>query len=130
VTVEDQLEVEQLLTRYCRAVDSKDWLLYRSLFTEDAHVDYSAAGLVAGTVSDAVDYLGRHQDAISVGMHYVTNIESSFDGDTADTVAMWFNAVRLPGATDMSFFHGRWHDALIRTPEGWRIRDLKLDVVA
>jgi SnoaL-like domain len=130
VTVTDELEIDALLSRYCRAVDSKNWASYRALFTDDARVDYSAAGLVAGTVADAVSYLGRHQQSISVGMHYVTNIESSFDADAAHTVAMWFNAVQLPGADHVSYFAGRWHDDLVRTAAGWRIRTLTLEVAS
>lgn len=130
MTVTDELEIDALLSRYCRAVDAKDWASYRALFIEDARVDYSAAGLVVGTVEDAVGYLGRHQQAISVGMHYVTNIESSIDGDTARTVAMWFNAVQLPGSDAISFFAGRWHDDLVRTAAGWRIRELTLEVAS
>ncbi|MDG4664891.1 nuclear transport factor 2 family protein [Mycobacterium sp. 236(2023)] len=126
----DEIDIGNLLTRYCRAVDSKDWELYRSLLTDDAHLDYSAAGLFVGGPDDAVAYLTRHQKSITVGMHYVTNIESQIDEDDASVVAMWFNAVRLPEATDMSFFHGRWHDRLIRTAEGWQIQNLRLEVVA
>ena len=37
-----------LLYRYARAVDTKDWDLYRSVFTDDAHIDYSSAGAVVG----------------------------------------------------------------------------------
>src|SRR5699024_2397945 len=92
----DVLEIENLLTRYRRAVDAKDWELYRSMFTDGARVDYSAAGLFVGTCDDAVAYLARHQEAISVGMHYVTNIESRIDGDSAEVVATWFNTVALP----------------------------------
>ncbi|MGE2835721.1 nuclear transport factor 2 family protein [Mycobacterium sp. SMC-4] len=125
----DTLEIENLLTRYCRAVDSKDWPLYRSLFTDDARVDYSAAGLFTGTCDDAVAYLERHQAAISVGMHYVTNVESRVDGGTAHVVAMWFNAVALPHKPDITFFGGRWHNEMTRTPQGWRIRTLRLEVV-
>ncbi len=43
--IEDQIEIQRLLTRYARAVDTKDWELYRSLFTEDAILDYSSAPL-------------------------------------------------------------------------------------
>ncbi|WP_460353881.1 nuclear transport factor 2 family protein [Mycobacterium sp. ZZG] len=125
----DRLEIENLLTRYCRAVDSKDWALYRSMFADGARVDYSAAGLFAGTSDDAVGYLTRHQGSITVGMHYVTNIEAEIDGDTARVVAMWFNAVELPGKSGISFFAGRWHDEMTRTPQGWRIRALRLEVV-
>ncbi|WP_395307151.1 nuclear transport factor 2 family protein [Mycobacterium sp. AMU20-3851] len=139
MTAAATLEIENLLTRYCRAVDSKDWAAYRAMFTDDARVDYSAAGLVVGSVEDAVRYLGRHQQAISVGMHYVTNIDvtnidvtnigATDDGDTATVIAMWFNAVTLPGSEDVRFFFGRWHDDLVRTENGWRISNLVLEVL-
>lgn len=130
----DEVEIDALLTRYCSAIDAKDWASYRAMFTEDAHVDYSAAGLPEGTVDDVVNYLNRHQASFSVGMHYitnveVTNVESRACGDSAHVVAMWFNAVRFPGAADMTFFNGRWHDEVVRTPAGWRIRDVRLEVL-
>lgn len=128
MSVTDALEIEALLSRYCRAVDSKDWVSYRELFTDDAWVDNSAAGLVVGTVADAVEFLGRRQQSISVGMHYVTNIESTVEHDRSQTVAMWFNAVQLPGSDEISYFAGRWNDDLVRTPAGWRIRNLRLEV--
>ncbi|MDZ7886389.1 MAG: nuclear transport factor 2 family protein [Mycobacterium sp.] len=130
MSVTDALEIEALLSRYCRAVDSKDWVSYRALFTDDARVDYAAAGLVVGTVDDAVDFLGRRQQSISVGTHYVTNIESSRHEETFSVIAMWFNVVALPGSTEISYFAGRWHDDLVRTPAGWRIRNLRLEVAA
>jgi 3-phenylpropionate/cinnamic acid dioxygenase small subunit len=34
--ISDQLEITALLSRYARAVDTKDWTLYRSVFTDDA----------------------------------------------------------------------------------------------
>ncbi|MDY6995543.1 MAG: nuclear transport factor 2 family protein [Actinomycetota bacterium] len=125
----DEMEIEALLVRYCYAVDAGDWPSYRAMFTDDARVDYSAAGLPVGTVDDVVDYLTRHHAAMRIGMHYLTNVETGLDGDRADVVAMWFNAVQLPGAADMSFFRGRWHETLTRTPSGWRIAALRLEVV-
>ena len=38
-TLGDRLEINDLLTRYAHSVDSKDWTLYRSVFTEDAFID-------------------------------------------------------------------------------------------
>ncbi len=130
MTVTDHLEIESLLTRYCRAVDAKDWAAYRAMFTDGARVDYSAAGLVVGSVEDAVSFLGPVQDSISVCMHYVTNIEAGVTGDTAQVVAMWFNVVTLPGDTEVRFFHGRWRDDLVRTESGWRIHNLTLEVLS
>ena len=47
--VDDQTAITALLNRYARAVDTSDWKLYRSVFTPDAHIDYSSAGAVVGS---------------------------------------------------------------------------------
>ncbi|MGY4652121.1 nuclear transport factor 2 family protein [Mycobacterium sp. URHB0021] len=39
----DKLEIAALLTTYARTVDTKDWALYRSVFTDDAFIAYSSA---------------------------------------------------------------------------------------
>ena len=50
----DRIAIGDLLTRYATAVDRRDWDLYRTVFTEDAHIDYTSAGGIAGGVSAAV----------------------------------------------------------------------------
>ena len=32
----DWIEIDQVLTRSCHAVDDRDWQTYRTIFTEDA----------------------------------------------------------------------------------------------
>jgi SnoaL-like domain len=81
--VSDQSDIARLLYRYARAVDTKDWELYRSVFTDDAHIDYSSAGAAVGTRDEVVDWLSQGFAAIPMSMHYITNIESDIDGDTA-----------------------------------------------
>jgi SnoaL-like domain len=103
--------------------------LYRSLFTDDAHIDYSAAGLTAGTRDEVADFLSQHQAGITMSMHYVTNIESQIHGDVAQVLAMWYNVVRLPETSQNSYFGGRWRHQMVRTSDGWRSRSLRLAVV-
>lgn len=50
----DRLAIEDLLTRYASAVDRRDWGLYRSVFTDDAHIDYTSAGGIAGSLEEVV----------------------------------------------------------------------------
>ncbi|MGY8803024.1 MAG: nuclear transport factor 2 family protein, partial [bacterium] len=40
----DRREIDDLLIRYATAVDTKDWDLWETCFTEDAFVDYESAG--------------------------------------------------------------------------------------
>ena len=54
----DRADIADLLTTYARAVDSRDWKLYRSVFTPDARIDYTAAGGIAGTVEEVTEWMG------------------------------------------------------------------------
>ncbi|MGV0770704.1 nuclear transport factor 2 family protein [Mycobacterium syngnathidarum] len=123
---DDQLEIQALLTRYATAVDSKDWERYRSVFTEDAQIDYSSAGAVVGTRDEVVDWFAANFGVIPWSMHYITNIEIlETDGDTATVRAMFYNPMQLPGMPDMSVCGGYYHHELVRTPDGWRSRSLR-----
>jgi hypothetical protein len=40
----DRLEIQELFARYAHAVDSRDWVALKEVFTEDAVVDRTAMG--------------------------------------------------------------------------------------
>jgi len=126
--ISDELAINSLLTRYARAIDTNDWQLYRSLFTDDAHIDYSAAGLITGTREEVIEFMSR-QDGPATGMHYVTNVAAEIDGDTGKASAMWCLATGSPGTTPNRYLGGRWHHDLVRTADGWRSRKLRLEIV-
>ena len=121
----DELQIAALLYRYARAVDTKDTELYRSVFTDDAYIDYSSAGVIAGSRDEVADWLSKRFTAIPMSMHYITNIESEIDGDTAKVRAMFYNPMQLPGMTELSYCGGYYHHELVRTPDGWRSRHLR-----
>ena len=59
----DEREITALLNRYARAVDTKDWELYRTVFTDDAVIDYSSAGIPAGSrdeIAEMFSYWEAH----------------------------------------------------------------------
>ena len=127
--VSDELAIAALLNRYARAVDTKDWDLYRSVFTDDAHIDYSA-NVFQGSLDAAIEFFtGLFSELVTMSMHYITNIESSIDGDTAQVRAMYYNPTRFSGATETSTFGGYYHHDLVRTPDGWRSRSLREEMV-
>jgi 3-phenylpropionate/cinnamic acid dioxygenase small subunit len=122
----DHVEITALLYRYARAVDAKDWELYRSVFTDDALVDYSSAGAVVGTRDEVIDWFAANFAVIPWSMHYVTNVEIlDSTADSATVRAMFYNPMQLPGMTGMSSCGGYYHHELVRTPDGWRSRSLR-----
>jgi 3-phenylpropionate/cinnamic acid dioxygenase small subunit len=127
--VSDELEIVALLNRYARAVDSKDWELYRSVFTNDAHIDYST-DVFTGSLDGAIEFFSRDFSAlVSMSMHYITNVEATIDGDTAEVRAMFYNPTQIKGLPELSMFGGYYYHDLIRTPEGWRSRRLREEMV-
>jgi len=124
--VSEIAEITALLNRYARAVDGKDWELYRSVFTEDAHIDYSSAGAVVGNREEVVEWFAANFGVLPWSMHYITNVEVlDSDGDTARVRAMFYNPMQLPGMADTSACGGYYHHELVRTPDGWRSRNLR-----
>jgi hypothetical protein len=127
--VSDELEIAALLSAYARAVDTKDWQLYRSVFTDDAHIDYSA-DVFMGSLDGAIQFFdGDFSALVTMSMHYITNIESEIDGDTAAVRAMFYNPTRITGVAELCMFGGYYHHELIRTPTGWRSRHLREEMV-
>lgn len=126
VPTSDQLAIATLLYRYARAVDGKDWELYRSVFTDDAVIDYTSAGAICGSRDEVADWLAAGFATIGMSMHYITNIEIlEYTGDTATVRAMFYNPMQLPGMTDLSYCGGYYHHDLVRVGAGWRSDNLR-----
>jgi ketosteroid isomerase-like protein len=120
-------EIAALLYRYARAVDTKDWELYRSVFTDDAVIDYSSAGAIVGSRDEVVDWFASNFGVIPWTMHYITNIEVDIGAadDTATVRAMFYNPMQLPGMSEHSACGGYYFHDLVRTADGWRSRGLR-----
>jgi hypothetical protein len=124
------IEIQQLLARYSRSLDTRDWELYRSVFTEDAHIDYAASGGMTGRRDDVVEWLVKTLGTFEwSGMHYITNVEAEVRGDSAQVRAAVFNPMQFPGMKGLTYFGGYYHHDMIRTPDGWRSRNLREEVL-
>lgn len=128
--IADRSDIAALLYRYSRAVDNKDWQLYRSVFTDDATIDYTAAGAIAGGRDEVADWLAANFGVIPMSMHYITNIEIlDRAGDTATVRAMFYNPMQLPGMTELAQCGGYYHHELVHTVGGWKSRKLREEVL-
>lgn len=120
-----RLEITEALSRYARAVDERDWDLWKSVFTADAEIDYRSAGGPVGSRDDVAAWLRDALGGFPMTQHYVTNVEVVLDGDGAAVTAMFYNPMQFPGATDLSFCGGWYHHEFVRTAEGWKSRRLR-----
>jgi 3-phenylpropionate/cinnamic acid dioxygenase small subunit len=122
----DRLDIEDLLTRYAWALDSKQFDELDDVFTPDAHIDYTSSGGEAGAYPDVKAWLAKVLPNFPAYQHLVTNKQITIDGDTATSRAEFYNPMvmaKRDGTTAIFFVGGEYHDQLVRTPNGWRITD-------
>lgn len=118
--LQDKSEITDLIYRYATAVDTKDWGLLTSVFTEDAHLDYSSVGYPPGSRDEVLAVLCNAIGQVPLTQHFVTNIEIKLDGDRATVRAMFYNPMRLPGAAELTYCGGNYHHEVVRTADGWK----------
>lgn len=120
----DRLEISDLLDTYARGIDSKDWDLVASVFTEDAQLDYSAFGGPKGTAQEVVAWISSSVSVFPMTQHHITNRTFSIDGDAATSSAELFAPMGMAageGKLSMMLTGGVYNDTYRRTADGWRI---------
>jgi 3-phenylpropionate/cinnamic acid dioxygenase small subunit len=122
----DHLDIEDVLTRYAWALDSKHFDELDDVFTPDAHIDYTSSGGEAGAYPHVKAWLAKVLPHFPAYQHLVTNKQITIDGDRATSRSEFYNPMvmaKRDGTTSIFFVGGEYHDQLIRTPNGWRITD-------
>ena len=122
----DRQEIDDLLTRYATAVDTKDWDLYETCFTEDAFIDYESAGGIKGKRPEVRAWLEKVMVIFPMTQHVVCNRVIEIDGDKATARSVFYNPMALPGegkAQSLFIDGGYYNDQLVRTADGWRITE-------
>ena len=130
--ISDRLEIEALLTRYTRAIDTGGWDRLDDVFTPDADIDYTASGGIAAPYAAIKPWLAEMLPIFPRRMHTLGQIDSDVDGDTATVAAYFHNPMVLPqeeGEGLLVEFGGIYHHELVRTPDGWRSRRLLEEII-
>ncbi|MEO9328968.1 nuclear transport factor 2 family protein [Gordonia aurantiaca] len=119
--ITDRFEIADVLHRYSRGVDTRDWALWRSVFTDDATIDYTSTPFgKAGSRDEIADWLEESFAFVTVSQHFITNIEYDFDGDRAAVRAMFYNPMQFVGMSELSTCGGTYHHSMVRTGTGWK----------
>jgi hypothetical protein len=123
--ISDRLEIQELLIRYSHGVDTHDWDGWESVFTEDAVIDYTEMGGPRGSVKETRAFLESTMPMFSSTQHMLGNTVLEIDGDQARARTICHNPMVLDrDGQPHIFVCGLWYrDLLVRTPDGWRIKD-------
>lgn len=125
--ISDRLEIGDLLTRYCYAVDDREWNAYRDLFTHDAVIDDRVTGGIVSGVEEHVHYLKKALAKVQLSQHAISTILIDVNGNDAKVRAHCScpMVVDFQGAKTQVFFQGLWYrNRLVRTDRGWKISQL------
>lgn len=132
--ISDRLEIEEVLIRYTRAIDTGDWDALDTVFTPDAAIDYTQTGGIAGGYPTVKAWLAENLPLFPRRMHTLGQVEirTAPDADEADVAAYFTNPMVLvqPDGSELLWeFGGIYHHRMVRTPEGWRSRELLEELV-
>lgn len=120
----DRVEIQDLLVRYTRAIDGKDWNLLDTCFTPDAHLDYKSSGGVAGHYPEVRAWLAKALALFPVTVHAISNSHIELDGDRARGRTLVNNPMAMDRGkgTQYAFtVYAAYVDDFVRTRDGWRI---------
>jgi hypothetical protein len=121
LSVDDIVNIQQLVARYNFAFDSGDGEVFASCFIADGRFDYSADRRIEGH-----ERL-RDFPAIGAGLGQIRHIVSSFliDGDAGQAKSRCYCQVYAIDGKGSAFVmsQGVYEDGLTKTDDGWRFTE-------
>ncbi len=122
----DRIEIGDLLTRYTRAIDTRDYALLDTCFLPDATVDYTSSGGISGKYPEVRAWLEKALAPFDKMVHFIGNSSVELRGDEARSRTYVVNPMSFPGdeGTKHSFtVWAHYVDRHVRTGDGWRIAE-------
>jgi SnoaL-like protein len=120
-------EIQDVQTRYCYAVDDRNWDAYRQLFTSDAVLDDTVTGGVRSGVEEHITYTKKALSKVVMSQHAISTILVELNGNEANArVHCACPMVLDTGQNDKHvMFQGLWYrKSLVRSEGVWKIRIL------
>ena len=118
--------IEQLKARYCRTMDTKDWVAMRTVFTDDVTVDSSDSG--GNVITGADEFLAFLRrvigEAITVHHCHTPEIELTSE-TTASGIWAMEDMLRWPDGSELHGY-GHYHETYEKRDDVWRIASTKL----
>jgi hypothetical protein len=131
---DERLDVAEVVYAYGTGIDTRDWPLYRSIFTDEIDVDFSSWDGSPARRMRADDWVAGVRplfDNLDATQHSMSNPRVAVDGERA-TCVMYVQAAHFLANRegDAEFTLGGYYtDQLVKTPAGWRLCAVKLTVL-
>jgi hypothetical protein len=123
LTIEDRLDIQDVVVRYGHAVDDRNWAEFERIFTHDAVVDFRSTDTPPTGLAPIIgltEIVHQFRDVLLHPLqHIIANniiVEGSEDRAVSHAKALF----PIPGGFVLE---GLYRDALVQTPDGWRIEN-------
>ena len=119
----DRMAIQDLATAYAYAVDDRDWARWQALFVPDAHIDYTAAGGIAGSPAELATWMPEAMAIFDFCLHTTSTHEIGFTGpDRATGRVHVFNRNGLvwEGRPEIFDVGAVYYDTYARVGEFWK----------
>ena len=131
-TLLDRAAISDVFHRYALGVDSRDWVLFRSCFTDDVVADFSSIW-PDQIISGADEWVARAQslvDGLDATQHIITNHTHDIDGDTARCTSYLQaqHVCKNDLGDSQNILAGYYRYEMIRTAAGWKIKRYSLTI--
>ncbi len=131
-TLLDRAALSDVFHNYASGVDMRDWVLFRSLFTDDVHADFSS--MTPGFIVDGADKwtgnVARSIDALDATQHIITNHVHVIEGDRSKSRSYLQGQHVLRGAAGAPDIHymigGYYLYDMVRAGAAWKIKNYSL----
>jgi hypothetical protein len=139
--VSDRLEqieaIKQLKARYCRAIDTKDWGLLASCYTDDTRIDLSTEEALAG-FREPITGIAAVVDSMRVALGdgksiHVTFLPEIELGSSTSATGIWgleYSTWQPPGST-IPILHGfaYSYDDYEKRDGNWLIKSVRVELL-
>lgn len=133
--LKDRAEIEELVSRYVTALDTRDADMYANVFTDDAIYDvtgnvYEGRAAIRKIVTDLIDSRARSEaqgTAPADLYHVMSNSSIELISATESRHSSYAQTVRAAeGGQFIVGFMGRYEDVIVRRDGRWQIQSRKL----
>lgn len=118
---EDERAIVAVLLRYGTGIDTRDWALFRTCFSDDFEGDYGSFGKWRGP-REITEYMRQAHAQLGLTLHRLTNFTIEEDGAHV-RARSYVDALLMPATVGGPIHRGigLYEDQLVRTAEGWKI---------
>lgn len=122
--------ISDLLIRYGRALDDRDWEKLETCFLPDAVAIYGEEFPPCEGFKAILETVRFALEKLDGSQHIITNHEMKIDGDTAHTHCYLHAQHKREGTPggDYLTIGGSYIDEIVKTPDGWKIKKRHLKV--